>query len=34
MPVATPFLILGGLTLGAIALAPFAVALALRHAAE
>ncbi len=34
MPVATPFLILAGLTLGAIALAPFAVALALRHAAE
>jgi heme exporter protein B len=34
MPVATPFLILGGLTLGAIALAPFAVALALRNAAE
>jgi heme exporter protein B len=31
---ATPFLVLCGLTLAAIALAPFAVALALRHAAE
>lgn len=31
---ATPFLILCGLTLGAIAIAPFAVALALRHATE
>lgn len=34
IPFTTPFLILCGLTLGAAAVAPFAVALALRHAAE
>lgn len=34
IPFMTPFLILCALTLGAIAVAPFAVALALRHAAE
>jgi heme exporter protein B len=34
MPIATPFLILAGLTLGTLALAPFAVVLALRHSAE
>ncbi|HEY1735714.1 MAG TPA: heme exporter protein CcmB, partial [Methylovirgula sp.] len=34
VPIATPFFILAGLTLGTLALAPFAVALALRHSAE
>ena len=34
VPFMTPFLILCGLSLGAIAIAPFAVALALRNAAE